>query len=171
MTKKNTTPTKRSAKGGKIDCSVLPFPLVSIERYILECVSSINPKRLTFKNKAIVLDTNHHIYKITVAVTNTSRAAMAEFSVILRPPVATSKGYLYIEETSSVRNQIGQLDVNHPVLFFNALDSGALSVRLASFPFDQRVAIQIERWYFTASSDVPSSSIPREEINVFPEEA
>jgi hypothetical protein len=86
----------------------------------------------------------HRIFRITLAVTNTNRAAMSEYLVVMRPKNSGTMAYQYIERTAVVKNQIGQEDVNTPVLHFH---DKTLKVKLSGFPIGQRVLVNVTLIY------------------------
>ena len=155
------------------ECEVWPFPASTTERYVLQCVSSETPRRITFGKKPIECEVpaRHLIFKITLAVTNTSRAAMAEYFVVIRPPLIDRDAFKFIERVSAVRNEVGNIDVNMPKLFFDKADN-TLKVCLEKFATQQRVAVEITKWFDNAPSingrQDPASDIPANEVNDFP---
>lgn len=90
----------------------------------------------------------HAIYRISLAVANTNRAAMAEYLLVMRPdprPTYNGRAYQYLERTAVVHNQVGSEDINTPVLFFDSKAGNILKVKLAGMPDKQIVLVNITR--------------------------
>lgn len=128
------------------------YPLPEADSYYIEGVSTNDSKAVHFNNlelKGGESSTDHGVYRISLVVMNTNRAAMSEYLLVMRPDPdpnnRTVRAFQYLQRTAVVLNQVQAEDINTPVLFFDASNKHLLKVKLAGMNQGQTVLVNIEK--------------------------
>lgn len=137
----------------ELDYPAIPLPVTFA--YAIEGVSVATPQPVVDEQRRpIVRSSKHQVYRFSLVVQGTNRAAMSEYLLVMRPSEGTppNTAYEYLQQTTIVRNQDGKIDINTPVLYFEP-SNDQLMVHFSSFVEDpaliQTVLVYVTKIYRT----------------------